>query len=60
MKKLGCENAINLDGGSSSVMYINGVVTNLPPETGGIPIAGAITVVQKQITATGKENTDEM
>ena len=60
MKKLGCENAINLDGGSSSVMYINGVVTNLPPETGGIPIAGAITVVQKQITAIGKENTDEM
>ncbi len=44
MQKLGCKNAINLDGGSSSVMYLNGKVTNTPPQTGGIPISGAITI----------------
>lgn len=44
MLKLGCINAINLDGGSSSVMYLNGKITNKPPVDGGIPISGALTV----------------
>ncbi len=44
MKSLGCINAINLDGGSSSVMYLNGKITNTPPQDGGIPISGALTV----------------
>ena len=44
MQKLGCKNAINLDGGSSSVMFLNGKITNSPPMTGGIPISGALTV----------------
>lgn len=30
MKDLGCSDAIGLDGGSSSTMFVNGVVVNLP------------------------------
>lgn len=44
MQKLGCINAINLDGGSSSVMYLKGRITNTPPVEGGIPISGALVV----------------
>ena len=44
MQKLGCKNAINLDGGSSSVMYLNGRITNTPPMDGGIPISGALVI----------------
>lgn len=44
MQKLGCINAMNLDGGSSTVMYLNGQITNTPPVEGGIPISGALTV----------------
>ena len=51
MKQLGCVNAINLDGGSSSVMYLKGKITNTPPASGGIPISGAITVGLNEVTA---------
>lgn len=51
MKQLGCRNAINLDGGSSSVMYLNGKITNTPPSAGGIPISGAITVRLNEFVA---------
>lgn len=44
MQSLGCIEAMNLDGGSSSVMYLNGAITNKPPIEGGIPISGALTI----------------
>ena len=44
MQKLGCVNAINLDGGSSSVMYLRGQIANTPQTADGIPIPGALTV----------------
>ena len=47
MKSLGCTNAINLDGGGSSVMYVNGTVKNSPAQKGGIPISNAIVVVEE-------------
>lgn len=42
MKSAGCTNAMNLDGGGSTVMYINGQVVNHPAQKGGIPLSNAI------------------
>ena len=42
MKSAGCTNAINLDGGGSTVMYVNGRVVNNPAQQGGIPLSNAI------------------
>ncbi len=39
MKSLGCTNAINLDGGGSTVMYVNGKIVNRPAQTGGISLS---------------------
>ena len=47
MKSLGCEGAINLDGGGSTVMYVDGKVVNKPAQTGGIPISNAIVLSKK-------------
>ena len=44
MKQLGCENAMNLDGGGSTVMYINGRVVNKPAIQGGIPLSHTLVV----------------
>lgn len=44
MQNLGCEYAMNLDGGSSSVVYIKGKIENSPPYREGIPISNAIVV----------------
>ena len=44
MKSLGCVNAMNLDGGGSTVMYVNGKVVNSPAVKGGIQISNALTV----------------
>ena len=44
MKELGCVNAMNLDGGGSTVMYVNGQVVNHPQEKGGIPLSHTLTV----------------
>lgn len=52
MQELGCVNAMNLDGGGSSVMYVNGRVVNNPAQSGGIPISNALTISEKhQIAA---------
>lgn len=48
MKGLGCVNAMNLDGGGSSVMYVSGRVVNKPAQAGGIPISNALTITEKQ------------
>jgi len=42
MKSTGCTNAINLDGGGSTVMYVNGTVVNNPQVRGGIALSNAI------------------
>lgn len=44
MKELGCVNAMNLDGGGSTVMYVKGQVVNKPAMQGGIPLSHALTV----------------
>ena len=44
MKDLGCVNAMNLDGGGSTVMYVNGQVVNKPAVQGGIPLSHTLTV----------------
>ena len=42
MKASGCIGAINLDGGGSTVMYVDGQVVNKPQMRGGIPLSNAI------------------
>ena len=47
MKEFGCVNAMNLDGGGSTVMYVNGQVVNRPAVQGGIPLSHTLTVSLK-------------
>lgn len=47
MKSLGCVNAMNLDGGGSTVMYVNGQVVNKPQVRGGITISNALVLSKK-------------
>lgn len=44
MKSIGCYNAMNLDGGGSTVMYVNGRVVNHPQVQGGIALSNALTL----------------
>lgn len=44
MKKLGCVNAMNLDGGGSTVMYVKGSIANRPTVKGGIALSNALTI----------------
>ncbi len=44
MKELGCIYAMNLDGGGSSVIYVNGKIENNPAYKEGIAISNAIVV----------------
>jgi len=46
MKNLGCYNAMNLDGGGSSVMYLNGMTVNNPSVKGGIPLSNAFIIYE--------------
>ena len=48
MKEFGCVNAMNLDGGGSTVMYVNGQVVNKPAVAGGIPLSHTLLVVPKK------------
>ncbi len=56
MKGFGCINAMNLDGGGSSVMYVNGKVVNSPAQTGGIPISNALTITERTRIAYDEKN----
>ena len=47
MKELGCVDAINLDGGGSTVMYVNGVIVNKPQQIGGIALSNAMVISKK-------------
>lgn len=44
MREFGCVNAMNLDGGGSTIMYIKGQVVNKPAVQGGIPLSHVLTV----------------
>ncbi len=44
MQSVGCVNAMNLDGGGSTVMYVNGHVVNMPKVKGGIALSNALTI----------------
>lgn len=44
MKSIGCYNAMNLDGGGSTVLYVNGQVVNHPQVRGGIALSNALTL----------------
>lgn len=44
MQSIGCVNAMNLDGGGSTVMYVNGKVVNMPKVKGGIALSNALTI----------------
>lgn len=44
MKSIGCYNAMNLDGGGSTVLYVKGKVVNHPKVPGGIALSNAITL----------------
>lgn len=48
MKSIGCINAMNLDGGGSTVMYVNGKVVNHPQVQGGIALSNALTLNKVQ------------
>ncbi|MDD3237414.1 MAG: phosphodiester glycosidase family protein [Candidatus Gastranaerophilales bacterium] len=56
MKSFGCYNAMNLDGGGSSVMYVKGNIVNAPAVKGGIALSNAFTV---SITPDTKISYDE-
>lgn len=47
MKSLGCTNAINLDGGGSTVMYVNGQIVSQPHQPGGIALSNAVVIAKK-------------
>lgn len=44
MKSIGCINAMNLDGGGSTVLYVNGQIVNQPQVKGGIALSNALTL----------------
>lgn len=47
MLSLGCRYAINLDGGGSTTMYLNGSVVNSPSDVSGErPVADALMILE--------------
>ena len=56
MKGFGCINAMNLDGGGSTVMYVQGKVVNNPAQKGGIPISNALTISERTRIAYDENN----
>ena len=50
MKDLGCVNAMNLDGGGSTVMFVNGKIVNKPAVEGGIPLSHTLTLGYKDFS----------
>jgi len=49
MKSIGCYNAMNLDGGGSSIMYFNGMTVNRPSIKGGIPLSNALVIYESDL-----------
>ena len=58
MKSIGCVNAMNLDGGGSTVLYVNGKVVNHPQIQGGIALSNALILNRintEQLTASSEK-----
>lgn len=55
MKKIGCELALNLDGGASATFWFNGRVMNSPCNQFERPIANGIVVLRKDAAAPSPE-----
>jgi hypothetical protein len=51
MIKLGCEEAMNLDGGGSATLWYDGDVRNSPCERGEREIANCLVIVKKKVEA---------
>lgn len=51
MAKLGCNEAMNLDGGGSATLWCNGAVVNKPADGKERPIANALVVTRRTATA---------
>ena len=47
MKDIGCDNAMNFDGGSSSALYVNGKIANSAYNSEGVAISNALTISEK-------------
>jgi len=47
MVRLGCEEALNFDGGGSATLWVMGTVVNSPSEGQERPSANALVLVQK-------------
>ncbi len=47
MKDLGAYNAMNLDGGKSSQMVVDGKIVNKPNTKGGLAVTNALLIIQK-------------
>ena len=45
MKQIGCVYAMNLDGGSSTVMYGGGSILNSPSYAGGVAVSNAVHII---------------
>lgn len=54
MKSVGCYNAMNLDGGGSTVLYVKGKVVNHPQVQGGIALSNALTLNKEQAIGNNK------
>ena len=46
MKRLGCTEAMNLDGGGSATFWLNGRIMNSPSDKHERPLANALVIVQ--------------
>jgi hypothetical protein len=55
MVKLGCDTALNLDGGGSATFWVMGQVMNSPSEGRPRPMANALVLVQKEKKAKSAE-----
>lgn len=54
MAKLGCDEAINLDGGGSATCWYRGRVVNSPCDGSERPVANSLIVVRKPVVPAGK------
>ena len=55
MKSFGCTEAMNLDGGGSSVMYLNGNIVNTPSIKGGIALSNVFALTINKNTVSYSE-----
>jgi len=54
MVKIGCENAMNLDGGGSATLWVAGAVMNSPSEGRERPAANALVLLRRKPGIAGK------